>query len=188
MSFSDLASLGSFVNGLAVLVSLVFLYFQLRQVTAQIKQAEKNQQASIRHSRISRVFDLHLAVATGETSVGEAQQLGMWGMQDISEPHLQRFLAIARATFLNSEDTYYLHSSGLVDDPAFETFVGTTKQLLSAPGYRIAWRTFRRLYGGQFRTFMDKLHADVRPAGAPLISLAQWKIDMAAEKAAALDS
>lgn len=34
MSRSDLASLGSFVSGFAVLVSLVFLYFQLRQMNS----------------------------------------------------------------------------------------------------------------------------------------------------------
>jgi hypothetical protein len=42
MSLSDLASLGSFVSGAAVLVSPVFLYFQLRQLSGQVKQAEKN--------------------------------------------------------------------------------------------------------------------------------------------------
>jgi hypothetical protein len=47
MSLSDLAALGSFVSGVAVLVSLVFLYFQLRQVGAQVQQAERNQQAMI---------------------------------------------------------------------------------------------------------------------------------------------
>jgi hypothetical protein len=41
MSLSDLASLGSFVSGVAVLVSLVFLYFQLRQMNAQVLQTEK---------------------------------------------------------------------------------------------------------------------------------------------------
>jgi hypothetical protein len=39
MSLSDLAALGSFVSGLGVLVSLVFLYFQLRQIGVQVKQA-----------------------------------------------------------------------------------------------------------------------------------------------------
>jgi len=57
MSLSDLASLGSFVAGFAVLTSLVYLALQVRQ-------SERNQQISIRHSRVSRTVELHLALAT----------------------------------------------------------------------------------------------------------------------------
>ena len=37
MSLSDLASLGSFVSGAAVLASLVFLFFQTRQMTSRVQ-------------------------------------------------------------------------------------------------------------------------------------------------------
>lgn len=47
MTLSDLAALGSFVSGVAVLISLVFLYFQLRQVNAQVLQNSKHTQALI---------------------------------------------------------------------------------------------------------------------------------------------
>jgi len=36
MTLSDLASIGSLISGLAVLASLVFLYFQLRQMTVNL--------------------------------------------------------------------------------------------------------------------------------------------------------
>ena len=41
MSLTDLASLGSLVSAIAVLISLIYL-------SLQVKQAERNQQASIR--------------------------------------------------------------------------------------------------------------------------------------------
>ena len=44
MSLFDLASIGSLVSGVAVLVSLVYL-------SVQVKKAERNQQASIRAAR-----------------------------------------------------------------------------------------------------------------------------------------
>lgn len=51
MSLTDLASLGSFVSAVAVLISLVYL-------SLQVKQAERNQQASIRATRVTRIaFD-----------------------------------------------------------------------------------------------------------------------------------
>ena len=56
MSLSDLASLGSFVSGCAVLISLIYLALQVRQT-------ERNQKISIRHSRVSRTVELQLALA-----------------------------------------------------------------------------------------------------------------------------
>jgi hypothetical protein len=56
MSLSDLASLGSFVNGLAVLISLIYLALQVRQTN-------RNQQIAIRHIRASRIVELQLALA-----------------------------------------------------------------------------------------------------------------------------
>ena len=50
MSLSELAEIGSFISGVAVLTSLIFLYFQLRQINQQVKQAEKNQQSAIRQA------------------------------------------------------------------------------------------------------------------------------------------
>lgn len=55
MSLSDLASLGSFVSGFAVLVSLVYLALQVRQ-------AEKNQRAVLNHGYITRVTDYYSVV------------------------------------------------------------------------------------------------------------------------------
>ena len=77
MSLSDLAALGSFINGLAVLVSLVFLYFQLKQIGAQVKQAEKNQQATIRQGRTARLVEI-LTRGT-DPSVAEAITMASWG-------------------------------------------------------------------------------------------------------------
>ena len=42
MSLSDLASIGSLVSGVAVLVSLIFVGFQVRQNTMQLRRAELN--------------------------------------------------------------------------------------------------------------------------------------------------
>ncbi len=56
MSLSDFASLGSFVSGFAVLISLIYLALQVRLT-------KRNQQISIRHSRASRIVELHLALA-----------------------------------------------------------------------------------------------------------------------------
>jgi len=74
MTLSDLAALGSFISELAVLISLFFLYFQLRQVNVQAQQAERTQQATIRHTRAARIVDI--ALASAELSWADAVRKG----------------------------------------------------------------------------------------------------------------
>ena len=63
MTLSDLASIGSLISGTAVLVSLVYL-------SLQVRQTERNQQASIRQGRINRAVEL--MTARMEPTVAEA--------------------------------------------------------------------------------------------------------------------
>jgi hypothetical protein len=175
MTLSDLASLGSFVSGLAVLVSLVFLYFQVRQ-------AEKNQQTSIRQARINRICDTLLAMVN-EPSFFDAIMLGNFGSEDISEIQLRKFLVHVRVYFLQSEDSYHQYRAGLLDETAFKTFKAGFRTTMSTPGYRVAWRTVRDWFGSGFVRFVDELLLEVPISTLPMIPLSQWKADVAAEKA-----
>ena len=74
MLLAELASLGSFVSGMGVLLSLIFLYFQVRQVTAQMRLAEKNQQALIQQDRYSRITETNLT--TMDPIIAEAVARG----------------------------------------------------------------------------------------------------------------
>jgi hypothetical protein len=95
MTLSDLASIGSFISGLAVLVPLVFLYFQLRQVGTQVQQAERNQQASIRQGRATRVVDMNLAAT--EPSLADAIAKGMAGTTGMTGTQLIQFSVYCRS-------------------------------------------------------------------------------------------
>jgi hypothetical protein len=84
MSLSDLASLGSLVSGVAVPVSLVFLYFQVRQVNQQVRQAEKNQRATIAQVRASRTAEM--AMQQTDPAVATAFRKAMAGAEDLPPP------------------------------------------------------------------------------------------------------
>ena len=56
MSLTDLASLGSFVSGVAVLISLIYLGIQTRQTS-------KHTKALILQNRVQRILSHHLAIA-----------------------------------------------------------------------------------------------------------------------------
>lgn len=180
MTLSDLASLGSFASGLAVLVSLVFLYFQLRQVNAQVLQAEKNQQATIRQARASRTIEVMLAAS--EPSLALAMNKAFNG-DAMSDVEIAQFSQWCRASFYNWEDSFYQHREGLLDDAAFNAFERSIRSVVANVAMRAGWRLQRRAFGPEFVEWLDRQHTQT-----PLMSLdrqSSWKKALEAENSGA---
>ncbi len=172
MSLSDLASLGSFVSGFAVLASLIYL-------SLQVRQTERNQQISIRHSRASRTVELHLALA--DPAMANAWLHGTGRPEEITQTELGQFINLCRAHFFHFEDSFYQREEGLLNDAAFETVVGGARLLARSPGWRAAWRMARPNFGGRFLAFMDGLVAASAVEAPVDLSLEAWKVALASE-------
>ena len=182
MTLSDLASIGSFISGLAVLVSLVFLYFQLRQVGAQVQQAERNQQASIRQGRATRVVDMNLTAT--EPSLADALAKAVAGATGMTSTQLIQLDVFCRATFLNGEDSFFQHKDGLLSDASFASYTGGMLATFSLPAFRVQWKYQRGIFASEYVAFMDKLVAEA-PKVSPIDRVARWSADLAAEAAEA---
>jgi hypothetical protein len=172
MSLSDLASLGSFVNGLAVLISLIYLALQVRQT-------KRNQQIAIRHSRASRIVDLQLALA--DPAVAGAWLRGSGSPQEITQTEVGQFVNLCRALFFHFEDSFYQRQEGLLNDDAFETVVAGARLSARSPGWRAAWRLARPNFGGRFLDFMDGVVAGAVVEPPVDLSLEAWKVAFASE-------
>jgi hypothetical protein len=181
MSLSDLASLGSFISGVGVFISLIFLYFQLRQVNAQVGQAEKNQQAAIRQERSARVSEIDMSAA--DPSLAETIAKGTAGSPDLTRIQLAQCLSYTNARLVISEDAFYQHKNGLLSEEAFASFVRHFGGAFAMPGPRVLWRWVKAGYGAEFVAFVDDLIAQT-PVALPSDLLARWTSDIAAEKAA----
>ena len=181
MTLSDLASIGSLISGLAVLASLVFLYFQLRQMNAQAQQTERNQLAAIRLGRVAQRIDVNIALM--KPSAADAYLKGMSGAEDITSTQYAQFIAYCRCIFAAGQDGFSQHKSGLVDDADFEILKQSMKIWLSSPGVRLAWKNIRSLYSTDFVELMDQAMASIS-ASPPVDPYARWKIEIAAEKTA----
>jgi hypothetical protein len=176
MTLSDLASLGSFVSGFAVLASLIYLALQVRQT-------ERNQQISIRHSRASRIVEFEVALA--DPAVADAWLRGSGNPQEITQTELSQFIHLCRALLFHFEDSFYQREEGLLNDDAFETVVAGTRLMARNPGWRAAWKIARPNFGGRFREFMDGVIAGSAVEPPVDLSLEAWKSAFAAEVARA---
>jgi hypothetical protein len=172
MSLSELASLGTIVSGFAVLASLIYLALQVRQT-------ERNQQISIRHSRVSRIVELHLALAN--SAMADAWFHGSGSPQDLTQTELSQFISLCRALFFHFEDSFYQREEGLLNDEAFETVVAGVRLLARSPGFRATWKIARPNFGGRFANFMDEVIAGSATESPVDLSLEAWKVAFASE-------
>lgn len=172
MSLSDLASLGSLVGGFAVLTSLIYLALQIRQT-------ERNQQISIRHSRVSRTVELHLALA--DPAVADAWLHGTGSPEELTRTELSQFIHLCRAHFFHFEDSFYQREEGVLNAAAFETVVAGARLTARSPGVRAAWRMARPNFGGRFRDFMDGVVAASAEEPRVDLSLEAWRAAFASE-------
>jgi len=171
MSLADLASLGSFVSAFAVLISLIYL-------SLQVKQSERNQQSSIRATRVTRIVDIYMRLA--EPTLSDAVIKAGAGESTVSDTQVHQFMFYCGARFYNAEDSFNQFREGLLNQRALDSLVAGLKHSLSEPGMRAYYRRHRATFGIDFAGFVDKLLAEtplVRAADA----VAQWRGDVAAE-------
>ncbi len=172
MSLSDLASLGSFVSGFAVLLSFVFL-------AAQLRQANVNQRALIQSARASRVIDT--IYRNIEPHLLHVIQRGAGGDATMPPEEIQAFLQAAYGSFLNFEDTYLQHRAGTIHPSAWQASSGRLEIILTSPGWRVAWRKRRAMLDSDFAQAVDQIVAKGRLSAweEPTTS---WASDVAEEK------
>src|SRR3569623_1719808 len=172
MTLSDLASLGSFVNGLAVLISVIYLALQVRQT-------KRNQQIAIRHTRASRIVELQVALA--DSGVADAWLHGSGSPQELTRTELGQFTNLCRAMFFHFEDSFYQREEGLLNDAAFQTVVAGVRLSARRPRRRAAWKLARPNFAGRILSFMDGLIASAAAEPPVDLSLEAWKVAFAAE-------
>jgi hypothetical protein len=172
---SILASLSSIVSSVAVVVSLIYLSFQLRQNSLHQRNAMQQRCAARNVDLISRTAESDIATAMLRVRMADP---------DLEPVQLEQFLRVLTAIFLNFEDGYLLRQSGMLDAASVESDAEALRgHIFAQPGYRIAWQMLRSGMQPDFRAHMDALMAKAPIVPSPDCS-AIWRRPIA-ERAAA---
>jgi hypothetical protein len=180
MSLSDLAALGSFVSGLAVLASLVLLWFQLRQMTSQVQQSEKNQRASIRQVHSMRI---------SEAFLGRVDHAELWvkalSNDPLSDAEIYQIVQSMFAVWFSIEDSFHQYRDGLLDEATWQANLVGLRNALRAPHLRAVW-PFARVssVGADFVELVDELISNTQPTFAGHQTIAAYRESIAREIAA----
>ena len=164
MNLSDLASIGSLVSGMAVVVSLIFLALQIRQ-------SNLNQRAIVHQTRVTRSADLVLRAI--EPSLLSAWMMGAHGDPDIGAERHWQYVHLMRTFLLGMEDTFFQHRIGLMDDNVFQGVNQLMHRHFAQPGMRAVWKQLRDAFDPAFAVYGDRLVEEGRHS-VGLINLEEW--------------
>jgi hypothetical protein len=176
MSLSDLASVGSFISGAAVVVTLIFLVFQMQQTN-------RNQRALMQQMRSARTVETQLRAS--EPYVAEAMNRAFANDVTMNDTQVRTFLMICIASVTNWEDSFFQHRSGAMEAASFASDVAILKVFASLPAFRAIWPTMRDWIGEDIRAYVDQTIREIALAPAPLNIAAVWRENLAKELAAA---
>jgi hypothetical protein len=175
MSLSDLASIGSFVSGVAVLTSLVFLYVQLRHLRAQVAQTERNQRAMINDSFVSRVNET-LRWSSDPTNNSLFTRV-FQGEQCFTADEIVRLTNNFRAVILNALAVTQHYEAGLIDFSSYDTTMLILRRVLGRPVYRAIWETQTATASPQLRKLVEDLLPEI-PLQGPIDIVGRFNADL----------
>ena len=133
MSLQELGSLGELVGGIAVIVSLLYLAFQIRQNT-------KTSRASNYESVLNGLRQFHTLIAQD----GELADIYMRGSADLSSLNPKEFVRFNMTlynVFTNFGVALHLHQQGMIEDRLLQDFEDGLISILAQPGVLAWWKT-----------------------------------------------
>jgi hypothetical protein len=152
MTLSDLAAVGNFVSGIAVVFSFAFLALQIRQ-------ANLNQRSLMQQGRSGRTIDVLMRLAAPNLSATAVRAFK--GDPTMSEAEHFAFYGFAASIFWSYEDSFLQFQSGTLDAESWSD-VSTLRNLLASPAYRAVWRAARESIGEGYRKFVDAIAQDMK--------------------------
>ena len=175
MTLTDLANIGGFVNGIAVIISLIYLALQVRH-------AQRTQRAAMHQARVERVTNASIAFLSPEV----AALIAKAGTQPttLAPQEVVQLLYFLRIQVAALDDFAWQAEAGFLDAPSLETTVLTTKRLLANPVLRAALYLVLPQIAPELRARIERM-AEETPMVGPVDWTAAWKASYAKVMAAA---
>ena len=152
MTLSDLASIGSFVSGIAVLASLIFIGAQMLQNNRAVRAVASQAHAAN--------FQQILAVAIENGDVARLWRVGLADLTALTDDERTRFLVLASSLFRFYEAARLQWRHGQLDKEHWENIVFQVSDFGSQPGIRTYWNIRKRWHSMEFRRWFESLSLD----------------------------
>ena len=149
MTWQDLGNIGEFVSGIAVVFSLVYVAYQIRQNTSQIDQNTRAVRATAVDSSVSHTMMIRNALFT-DAEVAALFLKGNGEPETLSEEERLRYRLIL-FNIVESLANIFQQSryAGLME--SWEAQESVAQRILTPPGGRWFWENYGREFAESFR-------------------------------------
>ena len=171
MSLTDLASIGSFISGIAVLILLIYLSLQIRQNTLAHR-------ASAHQTRSTFLKDhLHLIA---DPAIAPIFVRGIAADPEMTEVEVTQFFAVMRNWCIGMSDMVWAHDHKVLDDETFQSSVKALRGMFARPGARAFWQTYKPTATPAFARQVEGALATA-PLSPQVSNLDRWKSILVAQ-------
>src|SRR5512135_3499702 len=163
MSLSDLASIGSFVSGIAVLVSLVYL-------ASQVRQAARATRSSIHQNILTGWMGGASLVAQHATVFAEGLAADESKFAAMRDSDKLAFVTVAMAMFRHYENAYLQCQEGYVRKEDWNAWARHLFMYFRMPGIQSWWKLRRDSFAPAFVAFVENAGGSNMPAPTDFFS------------------
>ena len=146
MGLSELAQIGEFVGGIAVLVTLIYLAVQVRQNTETMKRTSARQTSLQTSNAVRAQVDYADLISTGFDD-----------LQNLSVAERYRFDMVWGMWWLGVEQTFEDERVGLQTDEHTEPYKAIIRGILSTPTGQQWWEERKIWFTATFQAEVEKL-------------------------------
>jgi len=154
MTLTDLASIGSFVSGIAVVISLIYLALQVRH-------AQKAQRAAMHQARAERIINASLECLHNDIADMVTKMLDGSEMSPREQMQTYYYMRIQTVVV---EDALWQHDAGFLDQDSLDTAILNFQRVMLLPAARAAYLMQRPQLPPTVRDRIDKLVAEALTA------------------------
>ena len=153
MNWDAVGAVGEIIGATAVLLSLLYLGFQIRQNTKSLK-------SSSYQAAIASMSESSNIIASNEQSARICRTMLFGDTQDLSEDESFMGSAWLTGLFRNYENFYYQHQTGAMEDHLWEGMRRTMVGYYNLPNIGEWWAVRKGIYSTEFSAFLESQEND----------------------------
>ena len=147
MNWDAIGAVGEIIGAIAVVASLVFVGFQLRQNTTAMKLASTNDVMGDLEKKLDQV--------SGNEVLADLVFRGVPDPDSLSAFDRYRFTLICQSTYFYFAKTHYQYRSGTLEPEVWEAVHSQLTNFINSPGMAQYWKNHGHNFPKPFREYIN---------------------------------
>jgi hypothetical protein len=172
MDLQDLGAIGDLVGGIAVVVSLVYVAYQIRQNSLQIEHNSRSVEAAM-YQQTADAFNRWQALLAQDAALAAIWARGIAG-QALDPVERVRFSFLVGILLNAYENSYYQRELGALQRDTLAISRGVLAPILASPEGAVWWKRFApSILTAEFRAAVEMLVGNAGGAGGGAVPPAE---------------